>query len=184
MPRIAPLSPPYEPGVGDALTAWMGGVDKEPLLLFRTLLRNEELASRMRVLGAGLLAHGKLPAADRELVVARVCARSACRYEWSVHAAIFGEAVGFTADLLAATVTAPPDDPRWSPRQAALLGAADELHRTAALSDPAWQALAAHFDEDQILEFLVLCGWYRTVAYLANGLRLESEPWSTPYPGT
>jgi hypothetical protein len=53
-PRIAPLEPPYEPEIEAALAKWMppdAGI--EPLRLFRTVQVHEQLASRMRVVGAG-----------------------------------------------------------------------------------------------------------------------------------
>ncbi|MFD7600360.1 hypothetical protein [Streptomyces mirabilis] len=30
----------------------------------------------------------------------------------------------------------------------------------------------------------VLAGWYRTIAYVANGARIEPEPWALALPGT
>ena len=36
-------------------------------------------------------------------------------------------------------------------------------------SDAEFAALSAHFDEAKILEIILLCGFYRTVSYLANG---------------
>ena len=52
-PRIAPLEPPYEPDVEAALAKWMPpDTGIEPLRLFRTLQVHEQLASRMRVVGA------------------------------------------------------------------------------------------------------------------------------------
>jgi alkylhydroperoxidase family enzyme len=179
MTRIDPVAPPYEPALAQELAKWMGGIDVEPLVLFRTLMRNPDLASRMRVLGSGLLAKGSLPASERELVIHRVCALTDCRYEWTVHATLFGSAVGLTPEQLNATVTG---DHAWSPRQSALLAAVDELHETASLSDPTWTALADHLDTNQLLEFLVLSGWYRMISYLANTLRLAAEPWATSYP--
>ncbi|MEV5297693.1 carboxymuconolactone decarboxylase family protein [Amycolatopsis methanolica] len=105
MPRIAPLTPPYPPAIEDALRRWMAPhVAHDPLVLFRVLHRHPELASRMGALGAGLPAHGELPVADRELVIARTCARSGCEYEWGVHAVVFPE---HTADELAAHLPAP-----------------------------------------------------------------------------
>ncbi|CAM5419923.1 hypothetical protein SGLAM104S_04203 [Streptomyces glaucescens] len=47
---------------------------------------------------------------------------------------------------------------------------------------------ASTTEDAQLLEFLVLAGWYRTISYLANGLLLEEEPWgarsrrSEPFP--
>jgi alkylhydroperoxidase family enzyme len=179
MTRIEPVSPPYGPGLAEELNKWMGGAGVEPLVLFRTLMRNPDLASRMRVLGSGLLTKGSLSALDRELVIHRVCALTGCRYEWTVHAALFGPAVGLTAEQLTGTVTG---DSAWNPRQAALLAAVDELHETASLSDSSWTDLADHLDTNQLLEFLILSGWYRMIAYLANALRLPAEPWAPPYP--
>jgi alkylhydroperoxidase family enzyme len=184
VPRIEPLHPPYDPVVDRALRRWMPpDVPHEPLTLFRVLHRHPELASRMFALGAGLLGHGLLPAEDREIVIARATARAGCAYEWGVHAASLAPRAGLDAERLRATVTADPgDSTSWAPRHRALLGAVDELHDTARLSGSAWNALRGHYDDAQLLELLVLTGWYRTISYLANGLLLEEEAWGEPFP--
>ncbi|MDQ0988914.1 carboxymuconolactone decarboxylase family protein [Streptomyces sp. V3I7] len=183
MTRIEPLDPPYPDPVDRALRRWMPpGVPHEPLTLFRVLHRHPELASRMFALGAGLLSHGLLPAVDREIVIARVTARAGCAYEWGVHAATLAQQAGLDLEQLRATTDPHPAGVRWSPRHTALLDAVDELHDTARLSQPAWDALHAHYEDAQLLEFLVLTGWYRTISYLANGLLLEEEGWATPFP--
>ncbi|MFG2003242.1 carboxymuconolactone decarboxylase family protein [Spirillospora sp. NPDC048911] len=181
MPRVEPLTPPYTPEIGEALRKWMPpGVTHEPLQLFRVLHQNSELASRMRVLGAGLLAHGKLSAQDREIVIARSCARSGCEYEWGVHATTFAEAVGLTKEQIDATVTGDPTP--WTARQRTLIQAVDELHDSANLSQNVWDELAEHYDQAQMLEFVVLTGWYRTIGQLANSLQLDHEPWAATFP--
>lgn len=184
MPRIEPLTPPYTADIDRALRRWMPpDVTHEPLTLFRVLHRNPELASRMFALGAGLLGHGLLPAIDREIVIARVTARSACAYEWGVHAATMAPQAGLSPEQLRAT--ARPDtavSAPWSPRHTALLHAVDELNDTAQLTQPAWDALRMYYEEAQLLELLVLIGWYRTISCLANGLLLEEEPWGARFP--
>lgn len=183
--RIDGVTPPYEPETDRALHRWMPpGVVREPLMLFKVLERHPELASRMRALGAGLLVHGRLGDADRELVIARVAARSGCTYEWGVHMATYAEAAGLTPEQVTLTATGAPDDPAWSARQTALLRAVDELHATAHVSDAVWSGLREHLGEQQVLELLVLAGWYRTIAYVANGARIEEEPWALALPGT
>ncbi|MFD3516651.1 carboxymuconolactone decarboxylase family protein [Streptomyces sp. NPDC058657] len=184
MPRIDPLTPPYTADVDRALRRWMPpSVPHEPLALFRVLHRNPELATRMFALGAGLLGHGLLPAIDREIVIARVTARSACAYEWGVHAATLAPQAGLSPEQLLATtrpdgaVTTP-----WSPRHTALLHAVDELNDTTQLTQPAWDALRTYYEDAQLLELLVLIGWYRTISQLANGLLLEEEPWGAEFP--
>jgi alkylhydroperoxidase family enzyme len=183
--RIDGVTPSYEPETDRALHRWMPpGVARDPLMLFKVLERHPELASRMRALGAGLLVHGRLSDADRELVIARVAARSGCAYEWGVHMATYAETAGLTARQVTLTATGGPDHPAWSGRQAALLRAVDELHDTARVGDAAWSGLREHFDEPEVLELLVLAGWYRTIAYVANGARIEPEPWALALPGT
>src|SRR5690349_14499399 len=97
-PRLAPLSPPYDPEVATALTKWMPpGSAFEPLKLFRTLYLNPQLGSRMRPLGAGILGpQSSLDLHEREIVIDRTCARCRCEYEWGVHVAAYGSSVGLT----------------------------------------------------------------------------------------
>lgn len=179
MPRVKPLEPPYPAEIEQALRKWMPpDVAQEPLTLFRLLQHHPDLASRMRVTGAGLLAHGQLPALDREIVIARVCARAGCRYEWGVHAAIFADEVGLTLEQLAATVSGAPDAAVWSAEQRTLIRAVDELHDTAHLWDETWDALQSRYQVPQLVELLVLAGWYRMISYVANGLLIEDEQWA------
>lgn len=98
--------------------------------------------------------------------------------------ATYAEAAGLTARQVTLTATGGPDHPAWSGRQAALLRAVDELHDTARVGDAAWSGLREHLDEPEVLELLVLAGWYRTIAYVANGARIEPEPWALALPGT
>ena len=100
-PRIAPLDPPYDPEVPEALAKWMPpGSKVEPLRLFRTLMRSPEISSRLRALGAGILGPRSLIAPrDREILIDRTSALCGCEYEWGVHATAYGEAVGLTAEI-------------------------------------------------------------------------------------
>ncbi|MGW6015622.1 carboxymuconolactone decarboxylase family protein [Streptomyces sp. NPDC055210] len=181
--RIDGITPPYDPESERALRRWMPpGVTQEPLMLFKVLERHPDLASRMRELGGSLLVHGLLPDADRELVIFRVAARCDCDYEWGAHAVAYAEAADLTAEQVPLTVTGAPDDPVWTPRQSALLAAVDQLHDTARLTDEAWTALRDHLGEQEALEFLVLAGWYRTIAYVLNGLQIGREPWAKAFP--
>ena len=49
-------------------------------------------------------------------------------------------------------------------------------HDGAAISDELWTALAAAFSVEQIFELIALVGFYHTVSFFANGLKLEAEP--------
>src|SRR5436305_13093320 len=94
-PRIAPPEPPYGPELGAMLEKWMPpGSGIEPLALFRTLAVHEDLAARMRPLGAGILGHGRVESRAREIVIHRTCARAGAEYEWGVHEVAFGKPLG------------------------------------------------------------------------------------------
>ena len=182
-PRIAPLEPPYEPDTAALLAKWMPpGNDVEPLRLFRTLAVHDELASRMRPLGAGILGHPRLESRERELLILRTCARAGAEYEWGVHAVAFGGPLGLTERQLAATVHGAADDAAWSAHDAQLIAAADALYDGDAIPDELWAALARRLGDDQLLELVVVAGWYRLLACVINVAQVELEPWAPRFP--
>lgn len=183
-PRIAPLEPPYEPDTERALAKWMPPDSRiEPLGLFRTLAVHQSLFSRMLPLGAGILGHGLLEPRLRELMILRTCARCRAEYEWGVHAAFFGESVGLTPAELAATVHAGADDPIWSVAARAVIRLADELHDAAAVSDPTHAELEPHFTPPQILELVIVSGWYHTISFVIHAAGVQLESWAARFPG-
>ena len=182
--RIAPVEPPFASEVADELRRWMPpNSPVEPLRLFRTLARNVPLAGAMHPLGSFFLSRRfALGKREREIVIDRVCARCGCEYEWGVHAAVFGAAAGLDEAALRATVRGTPSDPAWSETDRLLVRLVDELHDTARVSDDLWRALAAHWPAETLLELLALVGWYHVIAFVANGARVESEPWAQRFP--
>ncbi len=179
MPRITPLSPPYAADVQASFDAIMPpGAD--PLVLFRAIAASPRHWRRFRA--ASLLERGPLSLRDRELVIDRTCARTRCEYEWGVHVAIFAGAARLSAAEVEATVSEGADWSGWSPAERTLLTVVDALHDRATLDDAEWAAFRAHYDEAQAMEVLFLCGFYRTVAYVANGLALPLEPGAARFP--
>jgi len=173
-PRIQPLEPPYEPEVEVYLAKLMPpGSGIEPLKLFRTLAVNFDVASRMRPLGAGLLAHNTIAPRERELVILRTTALNGAEYEWGVHATFFNE---LNDEEIRGTVPGRNHD--WPARDALLIRLCDELNATATVSDDdLWDELRRHWSDPQLIELLVLAGWYRTISYVINAARIEPEPW-------
>ena len=99
-----------------------------------------------------------------------------------MHVAFFAERVGLTSEQVRATARGDGGDPAWSPEEQLLVRLVDELHDTAQISDDLWAALAAAFSVEQILELIALVGFYHTVSFFANGLRLPPEPYAAPLP--
>jgi len=171
-PRMAPAEPPYPPEIKARLDALMPpGV--EPLLLFRVMARDQRLFQRF--MGSGLLDKGHLTLRQREIVIHRVTARCGAEYEWGVHAALFAKRAGLDAAQLSSTAHGGADDECWSAEDALLIRFCDALHAECALDDALWAELRAAFSEEAILELLLLAGFYRTVSYLTNALRLPPE---------
>lgn len=182
-PRIAPLEPPYEAAIETMLDKWMPpGAGQEPLALFRTLAAHPELMSRMRPLGAGILGHGRVAPREREIVIHRTCARARAEYEWGVHVIAYGKPLGLTDAQVAATVNGDADDPAWSDSDKLLIRLADELHDTTNVTASLWAELAEHYAEAQLLELLIIAGWYRLLSGVINAVGIEREAWATRFP--
>lgn len=183
-PRIAPLEAPFAPETAAELDRWMPpGAGLPPLALFRTLATDLALAQAMHPLGSFLLSRRfALSLREREIVIDRVCARCGCGYEWGVHVAAFGAAAGLDEAQIAATYARVPADGVWTAQEELLLHAVDQLHDHGRISDALWSALAVHYDERQLLELLVLCGWYHLISFVANGAGVACEPWAHRMP--
>ena len=182
-PRIAPLEPPYEAEIETLLKKWMPpGAASEPLRLFRTLAVHDEMASRMRPLGAGILGHGRVEPREREIIIHRTCARAGAEYEWGVHVLAFGKPLGLSDQQIAATVNGWAEDPAWSEHDAQLIRLADELHDSCSVSDALWASLTERFSSEQLLELVITAGWYRLLSYVINGAGVEHEPWAARFP--
>ena len=183
-PRIAPLSPPYSPEASAELERWMGrAATMEPLKLFRTLARHLPLAEAMLPLGRYLLSRRlSVDAHDREVVIERVCARCGSEYEWGVHAVVFGAAAGLSDAQLQATAIGGCTDPAWNERERLLVRLVDELHDTGHVSKELWSGLASLWSAEQLLDLLVLAGWYHVICYVTNGALVPHEDWQAHFP--
>jgi hypothetical protein len=178
MSRIAPLEPPYAAEVQQEFDRIMRGAP--PLILFRVMAGHARAWQKFR--GGGLLDRGPLSLREREIVIERTCALNKCVYEWGVHVSAFAEAARLTEEQIRATVLGEAVAACWSPAEQAMIAVVDALHVRATLSDAEFAELSVHYDVDQILEIIQLCGYYRTVSYLANALALPLETTAARFP--
>jgi alkylhydroperoxidase family enzyme len=182
MSRIEPATPPYTDEVAERLEMMMPpGVP--PIGLFRTFVRNLPMATAMGTWGGYELSKRlSLTMRDREIVIDRTCARCHCEYEWGVHIAFFAERAKLTPEQVQATARGRADDAVWTDEERLLLGLVNELCDTATVSDALWEQLSAAFTVDQMLEAILLVGFYHSVSFLANALKLAPEPYAAPFP--
>ena len=176
MSRINPVQPPYEGDVGHRLEAMMPpGVP--PILLFRTFVKNLSMAEAMGTWGSYELSKRlSLSMRDREIVIDRTCARCGCEYEWGVHIAFFADRVGLTSKQVTSLTHGGSTDPCWlNHRDRVLIDVADALHVGSRIDDGVWARLSEELAEAEILDLLMLCGWYHAISFAANGVELPLE---------
>lgn len=178
MPRMVPLEPPYPADTQAEFDRIMRGAP--PLSLFRMIAAQPRAWAKFRA--GSLLDKGPLTLREREIVIDRTCALTRCEYEWGVHVAVFAEAAELTPEEIRATVLEAPDAGCWSQAEQALISTVDALHLRASLTDDEFARLSAHYDDAKIFEIFMLCGFYRTVAYIANGLALPLEASAARFP--
>ena len=149
------------------------------LNIFRTLARNERLSKGFLQLGGHLLGGGVLPVREREIVILRTGFRSGSEYEFGQHTRI-GSKGGLTEeeiDRLADSASG-----QWNPNDAALVALVDELCDEDFVSDATWQALSTRWTDAELLELLVLTGFYRLVSGMLNSVGVALEPGTPGWP--
>jgi 4-carboxymuconolactone decarboxylase len=177
-PRIRPLEPPFDDTTAALLDKMNPPGAPTLLALFRVLARHPKLMERMMGWGGFLLGRNALlPLRDREVVIDRVCARCSAEYEWGVHVAAFARAAGFDPAQTAAIADANADLAPLTGRDRLLVRLVDELHETADLCDASWSAASAVWTQPQLIELVLLAGWYRAISSLCNAARVPLETW-------
>jgi alkylhydroperoxidase family enzyme len=177
--RIAPAIAPFSEEIQSRLDRTRpAGV--APLMLFRTLARDERLFKK--IFAGGLTDRGHLTLRQREIVIDRTTALCRSEYEWGVHVSFFAKRVGLTEAHLRSLVHGDAEDPCWNDGERLLIRMCDELYRTCSLSDQLWTELRVEHSEEAILELLMLAGFYRTISYLTNALKLPLEAFGARFP--
>ncbi len=92
--------------------------------------------------------------------------------------------IGLDAGLTDDEISRVPAGPRggWSAEDAAVLRAADELVADHRLSDATWAALAARYDDQQMIEMTLLPGNYAMLAGMLNSIGVEREAGVAGFP--
>jgi 4-carboxymuconolactone decarboxylase len=165
-----PPRPPRKPRI-----AAVGG-DPEgflPLNIFRTLIKNRPLADRFNRFGAYFLLKGLLPARERELVIMRVGWRCGSEYEFGQHT-VMSRPAGVNEEEVARLATESTDG--WAETDRDLVVFADELCADNDVTDETWVRLAARWSEEELIELLLLAGFYRLVSGFLNSVGVELDP--------
>jgi 4-carboxymuconolactone decarboxylase len=181
--RVAPLPPEeWSPETRATLEGTVrrvaGLVEREqapakPLPILTVIARHPTLLGPFIEFTGTLATRGVLSRRDSELLALRTAWSCGSEFEWGHHV-LYARAAGI-GDAEIARTASREIGPEWSPRERALLAAADELHARQHLSDATWAALARDFDEPQRIEIPFIVGQYTMLSMVAESLGVPVE---------
>lgn len=141
--------------------------------IFTTLGRGRGLFWGWLHFAGKLMPGGVLPRRETELLILRVAHLRESAYEFEHHLRL-GKRAGVTEADVAAVIAGPAVD-HWTPREAALLSAADELIATKDLGDEGWYRIRQFLDDRETVELLLLVGHYDMLATTLHVLRVQPD---------
>ena len=119
----------------DADTAAKHRVNGRDLNLFRVLMHHPDLVRRWTVFAGHVLRKQTLPPRERELLILRIGWLNQAEYEWAQHVEIAKREGISEAEIEGVKVG--PAGP-WSPEDATLLQAVDDLFENSVVSEATW----------------------------------------------
>jgi alkylhydroperoxidase family enzyme len=185
-PRIAPLPPgewseeavaavraAFGDAAADNLRSSASDAPRAPNVL-TTLMRHPDLTGPFLAYNTVLLNAPLLEPRQRELMILRVAWRTRAPYEWAQHVRM-ARSCGITAEEIG-SVASGSEAGIWSPLEADLLGATDQLLDQYRIDDDTWARLAEHLDERRLMEVTFVVGTYACLAMAFNSFGLELDP--------
>lgn len=156
------------------LARWAEGSDLRGMHLLGTLGRYPALAKAFLTFNAHVAGASSLSARERELLILRISWLRRSEYELVQHL-VLGRRAGLTEDEIE-RIGRGPDAAGWTPQDADLLRAADELHASARLGPATWARLGTYYGEQQLMDLVFCVGCYEVIAMAANSFATELEP--------
>jgi alkylhydroperoxidase family enzyme len=159
------------------LNKWTGGIfsdaDKNPVL--RTFAHHPALAEVFSPLNIHLLSTNTLPVKLRQISIMRAAWQTKATYMWSSHLQT-SVSCGLSPEMYG-PIQNGPDDPYFTELERVVMRATDDLVFDRNVSDESWDALAAEWDEKQLLDFLFTVGCYVMVAGVirSTGVQRDAE---------
>jgi 4-carboxymuconolactone decarboxylase len=138
--------------------------DQNAANMIATLGLHPEIASGFGALANAIINQASTSRRQRGLVILRMGWNCGSQYLFGQHT-LLGREIGITeAEIVA--VTRPLTTFPWAEDDRIVLELADELYTDCGVTDPTWTKLAARWPPKEILEFLMIIGFY----YMASGI--------------
>ena len=182
-PRIAPVPPEVWPPELLAETARWPGLQARPELrragVYVTFANHPPLFRAIGGLAVHILHRNSLPEKAREVAIIRACARARGAYPYRQHVAI-GRRAGIAEAELASVSRLQPGG--LDADTQVLVDLVDALYRNNDLDDEEWVRAQAALSTDQIMEVILISGFYGLISAVLNVARTPLEPGSDSLP--
>jgi 4-carboxymuconolactone decarboxylase len=169
--------------MSDAAKLFLSGAPDAPRVpnVIAVLMHHPKLAGPWLTYNGVLLNEAALDPKHRELMILRVAWRTRSEYEWVQHVRL-GRQLGITDDEI--ETVADSGTHTWSPLEADLLDATDQLLDQYCIDDETWARLAQQLDERQLFEVVFAVGSYTclSMAFKSFGFTLDPELVDYPAP--
>ena len=154
------------------------GPQARPVNILGTLAHTPNVMQHVTACGGALFQDTLISPRDREIVILRVGWRCQSIYEYGQHT-LFGRAAGLTDDEIGRLAGGPGS---WPRADAALVTMADELCEGNDVTEPTWAELRERFSARQLVELLLIAGYYWMMSGLLNAAGVELESWTPSWP--
>ncbi len=171
--RISALEPAeWTPDVRKMLDP--SGSGRRIIALYRTFAHNPKLYAPRQLQSGHINGKTTLAQREKEMIIVRIATLTDGPYPWAEHAP--GARRAGVSDDEIKRLSSPGPVMGFSAKETALLNAVDDIYAADKISDATWAALAANYDNRQILDLMVAAAGYRMVAMVANtfGVQLEA----------
>jgi alkylhydroperoxidase family enzyme len=143
--------------------------------VFRAMLRSPQILMPVIALGSAQFAAGSVSPIDREVAILAAGACFEAPYEAAQHEPI-SRSVGVSDAQRTALAAKRWTDPTFSASQQAMLTFVEAVADGPVVPDPIFDALRDHFTDQQIVELIVLVGYYFLIGRVSTVLDIPLDP--------
>ncbi|HEX6557440.1 MAG TPA: carboxymuconolactone decarboxylase family protein [Ktedonobacteraceae bacterium] len=123
---------------------------------------------------AALLDQLELEPNLRELTILRVAHLTEVQYAWTQHV-VLAQLAGVSDEQITALQLGETGGAHFTTKEQLAMAFAGEVMRTPRLSDALFEHMRSHFSSREIVELLLVVGWYWTVGRLMTTLDIEPD---------
>jgi alkylhydroperoxidase family enzyme len=142
--------------------------------VLRTFAHHPALANAFSPLNLHILGANTLPVKLRQIAIMRAAWLTRALYMWSSHLETSVNC-GLSPDMYG-PIQRGPDDPYFTPLEATVMRATEELVNDRKIGDASWQELTAELDEKQMLDLMFTVGCYVMIAGVMRSTGAERTP--------